>query len=129
MIYHPRPGQRVTLRYRGPRRRGAPSMRDWTGLHLARGTVVVAGTGGGPLNALVELDDGQRAVVPRGHLFAGGAVDLDACPDGPPRRYKPLPCRCGVCAVCGLPKHMAIHGPCWGERPGTRPHGHEFEET
>jgi len=69
MIYRPRAGQRVTLRYRAPRRKGAPSLRDWTGLHLARGTVAVAGTGGGPLNALVDLDDGRRVVVPRGQLF------------------------------------------------------------
>lgn len=63
MIYRPRPGQRVQLRYR-------PSLREYTGLHLATGTVVVAGApGGGPINALVALDDGRRVVVPRGQLF------------------------------------------------------------
>lgn len=45
-------------------------MREHVGLHLARGTVEVAGTGPGPVNALVRLEDGRRVVVPRGQLFA-----------------------------------------------------------
>lgn len=69
MIYQPRPGMHVELRYRGPGRKGAPSLRDYTGLHLARGVVMVVGAGGGPINALVELDRGRRVVVPRGNLF------------------------------------------------------------
>ena len=83
MIYRPPPGQRVELHFR-------PSMRQATGLHLARGVVVVAGGGyrrramprawqdehhhgllkGSPVNALVELEDGRPVVVPRGQLFA-----------------------------------------------------------
>lgn len=63
MIHRPHLGQRVELHYRGPRRKGAPSVRDYTGLHLSRGVVVVAGTGRGPINALVELEDGRRVVV------------------------------------------------------------------
>lgn len=96
MIRRPRPGQHVTLRYGGPRRKGALSMRSETGLHLARGTVVVSGGGyragamspawmdehhhgterhrgerkGSPINALVELEDGRRVVVGHGQLFA-----------------------------------------------------------
>lgn len=62
MIYRPAPGQRVTLRYRS-------TLREYVGLHLARGVVVIAGGGRGPVNALVELDDGRRLVVPRGQLF------------------------------------------------------------
>ena len=62
MIYRPAPGQRVTLRYR-------PALRAYTGLHLAHGTVVVAGTGRGPINVLVELEDGRLVVAPRGQLF------------------------------------------------------------
>lgn len=62
MIYRPASGERVTLRYR-------PTLRAYTGLHLARGVVVVAGTGRGPVNALVELEDGRQVVAPRGQLF------------------------------------------------------------
>lgn len=69
MIRRLSPGQRVELHYAGPRRKGAPSLRGWTGLHLAHGVVVVAGTGRGPVNALVEFEDGRRVVVPRGQLF------------------------------------------------------------
>lgn len=68
-MYRPSPGQRVELHYAGPRRKGVPSLRDWTGLHLARGVVVCAGTGRGPVNALVELEDGRQVVAPRGQLF------------------------------------------------------------
>lgn len=154
MIRQPRPGQRVELHYGAPRRKGAPSMRAYTGLHLARGTVVTSGGGfrrgelswawedehhhgternrgerkGSPINALVEIEGGRLLVVPRGQLFPGGAVDLDACPDGPPRRVSSMPCRCGACAECGSPKHSAIHGPVFGEGPGTKPWGHEFKE-
>lgn len=69
MIRQPRPGQSVELHYSGPHRKGVPSLREWSGLHLARGVVVVAGTGRGPVNALVEMEDGLRVVAPRGQLF------------------------------------------------------------
>lgn len=98
MNHRPPPGQRVTLRYRGPRRKGAPSVRDYVGLHLARGVVVACGGGyrrgampaawedehhhgterdrrerkGSPVNVLVRLEDGRRVVVPRGQLFKEG---------------------------------------------------------
>jgi hypothetical protein len=79
MIWRPKPGTRVRLRYR-------PDMRPLTGLHLATGTVEVAGRGPGPINAAVprelhkkrspcpinaavRLEDGRRVVVPRGNLF------------------------------------------------------------
>lgn len=35
-------------------------------------------------------------------------------------------CKCGVCAVCGHPKHTAIHGPFLGEPPGGPPWGHQY---
>lgn len=57
-----RVGARVRLRY-------AARTREWFGLHLAEGVVVVApGPGRGPRNHLVELDDGRRLVVPGGNL-------------------------------------------------------------
>lgn len=49
-----------------------------------------------------------------------GAVDYAECPQGGHG------CRCGRCSVCGHPKHMAVHGPCWGEEPGSRPYDHEY---
>lgn len=61
MIWWPKQGQRVELHYRKETRAAAP--------HLARGVVVKAGKGGGPVNALVRLDDGRMIVVPRGNLF------------------------------------------------------------
>ena len=61
MIWHPRIGQRVELHYR-------KSMRC-NDLHLALGVVTVAGTGPGPINAEVKLDDGRTVVVPRGNMM------------------------------------------------------------
>ena len=61
MIWHPRPGQRVTLRCRKEMRSVCP--------YLQAGVVEVAGKGPGPINALILLDGGQRVVVPRGNLF------------------------------------------------------------
>lgn len=61
MIYHPQPGQRVRLRYR----------RKFCHLfpyHGRSGVVSVSGGRGGPINALVVLDDGKKVVVPRGNL-------------------------------------------------------------
>lgn len=49
-----------------------------------------------------------------------GAVDLNECPN------RVGHCKCGMCAVCPYPKHMAIHGPLYGQPPGSRPYGHEF---
>lgn len=50
----------------------------------------------------------------------GGAVDLKSCPSYPPK------CKCGACTICGFKKHMAIHGPSYGQPPGSRPYGHEY---
>lgn len=55
-----------------------------------------------------------------------GAVDLDDCPDRKPRPARRTMCSCGRCAVCGHPKHTAIHGPIYGQPPGSRPYGHQF---
>ena len=60
VIWHPQPRQRVELHYR-------KSMRC-NGLHLERGVVTVAGSGPGPINATVVLDDGRTAIVPRGNM-------------------------------------------------------------
>ena len=65
MIRYPRTGQRVELHYAD-----RPGFRAYVGLHLALGTVVIAGGRGGPVNALVRLDDGRPVCVPRGHLVA-----------------------------------------------------------
>lgn len=48
-----------------------------------------------------------------------GAVDLKDCPNRPRR------CRCGKCK-CGHQKHTAIHGPIYGQPPGSEPYGHEY---
>lgn len=51
-----------------------------------------------------------------------GAVDFKECP-----QYGSS-CRCEPkCAVCGFGKHMAVHGPHYGEPPGSKPWGHEFK--
>lgn len=52
-----------------------------------------------------------------------GAIDLTKCPQYVHRRRG---CRCGSCAICGYPKHTAIHGPVNGGAPGSRPYGHQF---
>lgn len=61
MIWRPKPGQPVILRYRKTLRPLCPH-------HGAAGIVIKAGKGPGPINALVDLD-GRRLVVPRGNLF------------------------------------------------------------
>lgn len=67
MIWRPKRGQRVEIRYqRGP-------MRLAMKLHGCRGTVRRAGRGPGPINAEVLLDPpeaGIRVIVPRGNLVA-----------------------------------------------------------
>jgi hypothetical protein len=50
---------------------------------------------------------------------ASGAVDLEACPS--------KTCHCGTCIRCGFPIHTAIHGSVDGQRPGSKPYGHEAE--
>lgn len=55
---------------------------------------------------------------------AKGATDGNACPT----RHPGGMCRCEPrCAVCGWGEHDAIHGPRFGERPGSEPWGHQFE--
>lgn len=62
MIWRPKPGQRVKLRYNKILREVCPH-------HLATGTVLIAAKGPGPISALVVLDDGTEITVPRGQLF------------------------------------------------------------
>ena len=59
MIWKPKTGQHVHLNYKN---KGMP--------HQGKtGTVAICTTGhGGPVNALVRLDDGTLVVVPRGQL-------------------------------------------------------------
>lgn len=68
-MYRPKVGMEVELRYN-------KRLREWTGLHLAKGVVRLVGAGGGPINALIELRDGRNIVVPRGHLFENRQLDL-----------------------------------------------------
>lgn len=49
-----------------------------------------------------------------------GAIDFDECPT------RGIRCMCGICATCGFHKHMAVHGPIFGEPPGSEPYDHEF---
>ena len=51
-----------------------------------------------------------------------GAVDLNACGN----KGSWGQCYCGRCAMCGRPKHIAIHGPSFGQPPGSEPWGHEY---
>jgi hypothetical protein len=52
----------------------------------------------------------------------GGAVDLGAC-----RRKGGHTCNCTpACSVCGYGEHVVLHGPVYGEAPGSRPFHHEF---
>jgi len=67
VIFHPKPGQRVQLRYR----RGGP--RRLARLHGCTGIVCRAAMGPGPINAEIALDFSDEAdfltvVVPRGNL-------------------------------------------------------------
>lgn len=53
-----------------------------------------------------------------------GAADLKACPTKGQRGW----CACGEpCVVCGYREHFAIHGPKYGQPPGSEPWGHEFK--
>ena len=61
------------------------------------------------------------------------AVNLDECPylnrKLTYRKTKVMnrgTCRCGACKICGFPKHSAVHGPVYGQPPGTKPWDHEF---
>ena len=65
MIWHPKPGDRVEIRY-NKRLRKQRRCRD---IHGQVGTVDYAGRGPGPINARVKLDDGKVVVVARGNLF------------------------------------------------------------
>ncbi len=53
-----------------------------------------------------------------------GAVDLTECQLRNTGRWKS--CKCEFCARCGQRKHVAVHGPFYGEPPGSKPWGHKF---
>jgi len=50
-----------------------------------------------------------------------GGVNLARCP------YRAGKCQCGVCAVCGYHRHMAVHAPRYGMPPGSEPVDHQFQ--
>lgn len=68
-IWQPKVGMEVQLRYN-------QRLRKWPCPHLACGRVTVVGVGKGPINTLVEMNDGRKLVVPRGHLFENNQMDL-----------------------------------------------------
>lgn len=76
MIWHPKQGQRVELRY-NRRLRGDP---HFAALHGSRGVVICAGSGRGPVNAAVQLRDGRTLVVPRGNLADPAAAAQNQVP-------------------------------------------------
>jgi len=52
-----------------------------------------------------------------------GATDTDACTN---KRY--YNCQCyPKCVICGNGEHSAIHGPFYGQPPGSKPYEHEFQ--
>jgi len=65
MIWHPKPGQEIELRYNA----GLRKIPHFAELHRARGVVICAAAGRGPVNAGVRLQDGRTLVVPRGNLI------------------------------------------------------------
>jgi hypothetical protein len=80
VLTHPHLGQRVRLRYR-------PTARPFA-QHGQAGEVVIVGTSK-PRNHGVRLADGTLVVVPAGNLVP--AED----------RWRPNPCGCRGCNVCG----------------------------
>lgn len=54
-----------------------------------------------------------------------GATNLSECTSRYGGRGMCL-CR-PKCEICGHGKHAAIHGPCYGEQPGSKPWGHEYQ--
>lgn len=60
MIWHPKPGERVILWYAEDH----PAHKH----HGKRGRVFCVAEGRRMVNALVELDEGETVVVPRGNL-------------------------------------------------------------
>ena len=69
MIWHPRIGQQVVIRYR----KAWKALMPWEG---GEGVVVCVARGPGPINAMIETERG-RVVVPRGNLVAKEASDAD----------------------------------------------------
>jgi len=61
MLAHPHPGQRVIIRYAKERAHLFP----WHGF---TGCVILTAKGKGPLNHLIQLDQGPLVVVPCGNL-------------------------------------------------------------
>lgn len=57
-----------------------------------------------------------------------GAIDFSECPQANERTYlgNKANCRCEKCAACGWNKHMAVHGPVYGQPAGSKPYDHEF---
>lgn len=62
MIWKPKTGQRVEIRYAKKRAHLFPR-------HGCKGVVRVTGAGQRAANVLVRFDDGADVIVPRGNLF------------------------------------------------------------
>ena len=56
---------------------------------------------------------------------SNGAIDVFACPYRA-RGHKNCLCL-PKCAACGFGPHSAVHGPVYGERPGSKPYDHEYK--
>lgn len=61
MIWKPKAGQRVVIRYAAKRAHLFP-------YHNRQGLVTIVGTGRGPINVMVVLDGEGAVYVPRGNL-------------------------------------------------------------
>ena len=86
MIWRPKPGQAVQIRYRKAARdkmviQSAAGV--YYRLHEIRGIVEAAGTGRGPINALVRIrffSGDLLIVVPRGNLFSVNTATCNPTP-------------------------------------------------
>ena len=77
-------------------------------------------------NLFKAIAEHEKAMAPQDDLTAAErAVDMSQCPS---HQYGRLynRCACGRCKVCGFQKHMAVHGPFYGQPPGSQPYDHEF---
>ena len=75
MIYRPKKGQRVQVRYNKKHRSNVQALAEWIGqtepvCHETLGTVERVASGQRCVNVEVLLDNGTSAIVPRGNLFA-----------------------------------------------------------
>jgi hypothetical protein len=58
-----------------------------------------------------------------GEQATGGAIDIETCVT----RTRTGSCRCLPKCICGYGPHSALHGPFYGQQPGTKPYDHEYQ--